>query len=70
MPKTKLPVCKTCEREATEVYDFSYNKSYFCHFCRVRVISEEEIQAWFDSGPITKEALEQALSIIRGDKNG
>jgi hypothetical protein len=68
MPKTKLPICKTCEREATEVYDFSYNKSYFCHFCRVRVISEEEIQAWFDSGPIKNEFLQQWLGLINKEE--
>lgn len=68
MPKTKLPVCKTCEREATEVYDFSYNKSYFCHYCRARVISEVEIQAWLDSGPIKSEFLQQWLGLINKEE--
>ena len=67
---TKLPTCNECKREAVEVYDLSNNMTYFCHYCRKRVVSEEEIQAWFDSGPISRESLEMALSIIQGRKNG
>jgi len=67
---TKSPTCKGCKREAVEVYDLNYNLTYFCHYCRKRVISEEEIQAWFDSGPIDKETLTMALSLIQGSKNG
>ena len=70
MSKVKLPICKTCDREATEVYDTSYNKSFFCHYCRGRVVSEEEIQAWFDSGPIKNEFLQQWLDLIKKEKNG
>ena len=62
--KVSLPTCKGCEREAVELYDLNYNLTYFCHYCRKRVISEEEIQTWFDSGPIKSEVLEQWLSII------
>ena len=61
---TKLPTCNDCKREAVEVYDLSHSMTYFCHYCRKRVISEAEIQAWFDSGPIKSEFLEQWLSII------
>jgi hypothetical protein len=68
--KISLPTCKGCKREAVELYDLNYNLSFFCHYCRKRVISEEEIQAWFDSGPIDKETLEMALSLIQGSKNG
>ena len=66
--KISLPTCKGCEREAVELYDLNYNLTYFCHYCRKRVISEEEIQAWFDSGPIKSEFLEQWLSIINKEK--
>ena len=31
-------------------------------------VSEEEIKAWFDSGPITKEILSLWLEIINGSK--
>jgi hypothetical protein len=31
-------------------------------------VSEEEIKAWFDSGPITEEILSLWLAIINGDK--
>jgi hypothetical protein len=66
--KITLPTCKGCMKEAVEVYDLKYNLTYFCHYCRKRVISEEEIQAWFDSGPIKSEFLEQWLSIINKEK--
>lgn len=72
MSKTKeeLPVCSNCMREATKVYDLSYQVSYFCHFCRARVVSEAEIQAWFDSGPIKEETLSAWLDIIKKSQNG
>ncbi len=31
-------------------------------------VSEEEIKAWFDSGPITEEMLSLWLAIINGDR--
>ena len=67
---SKLPTCGGCKREAVEVYDLKYNLTYFCHYCRKRVVSEQEVQAWFESGPIDKETLELALSLIQGNKNG
>jgi hypothetical protein len=67
---TKLPICKGCEREAVEVYDLSNNLSYFCHYCRERVVSEKEIQEWFESGPIKEETLSVWLDIINRSKNG
>jgi hypothetical protein len=65
---TKLPTCNGCKREAVEVYDLSNNLSYFCHYCRARVVSEAEIQAWFDSGPIKNEFLQQWLGLINKEE--
>jgi DNA-directed RNA polymerase subunit RPC12/RpoP len=70
MPKTKLPTCNGCKREAAEVYDLSNDMTYFCHYCRKRVISEEEIQAWIESGPIDENALAIALEIIQRRRDG
>jgi hypothetical protein len=67
---TELPTCKGCERAAVEVYDLNYNLTYFCHYCRKRVVSEREIQEWFDSGPIKEKTLSVWLDIIGGSKNG
>ena len=33
-----------------------------------KTVSEEEIKAWFDSGPITEEMLSLWLEIINGSK--
>ena len=65
---TKLPTCEGCEREAVEVYDLSNNLFYFCHYCRKRVVSEAEVQAWFDSGPIKNEFLQQWLGLINKEE--
>ncbi len=67
---TELPICPNCKRQVVEVYDLNNNMTYFCHNCRKRVVSEAEIRAWIESGPIEENALAMALEIIQRRRDG